>query len=90
MVRVPDSDLSALRLRVRQTRWPAPWPSSALSPGISQDEVRRLAAYWADGYDWRAQEAAINALPSHTTSIAGADVHYLRFDERDRRRFRWC
>lgn len=42
--------------------------------------MRRLAEYWADGYDWRAQEAAINALPSHSVEIAGAPLHYLRYD----------
>jgi pimeloyl-ACP methyl ester carboxylesterase len=44
------------------------------------NELRRLVGYWADGYDWRAEEAAINALPSHVAEIDGTPVHYLRFD----------
>ncbi|WP_433534518.1 epoxide hydrolase [Micromonospora sp. CA-249363] len=40
--------------------------------------MARLARYWADGFDWRAQEAAINALPQFTVSIDGARVHLVR------------
>ncbi len=65
MIQIPEADLAALRLRLRQTRWPTRWPSSSLFPGVAQDEVRRLAGYWADGYDWRAQEAAIKSAPTH-------------------------
>jgi hypothetical protein len=33
--------------------------------------VRRLAARWADGYDWRAHEAALNAeLPQFVMRVA--------------------
>ncbi|KAG8526622.1 uncharacterized protein KY384_008823 [Bacidia gigantensis] len=31
------------------------------SHGAKVKEVKRLAQYWLDGFDWRAQEAAINA-----------------------------
>jgi epoxide hydrolase len=41
------------------------------------DDLRDLAAYWADGFDWRAQEAALNAYPQFITTIDGADVHFL-------------
>jgi hypothetical protein len=46
--------------------------------------LRRLVGYWAAGYDWRAHEATINALPSRFADLDGMLVHYLRFDaERD-------
>ncbi len=40
--------------------------------------ARDLAAYWADGFDWRAQERRINAVPPQfTTRIDGHDVHFF-------------
>ena len=39
--------------------------------------VRELCAYWADGYDWRATEARLNALPQFRTEIDGLGIHFL-------------
>ena len=33
----------------------------------------RLCLYWSDGYDWRAAEARMNALPQFRTTIDGLD-----------------
>jgi pimeloyl-ACP methyl ester carboxylesterase len=83
-LRVPEADLADLRDRLRRTRWAEPWPAPpAADPwraGTDAAELRRLTGYWADGYDWRTHEAAINALPSQVASLDGTDVHYLRFD----------
>ena len=35
------------------------------------DYLKELADYWADGYDWRKQEARLNELPQFTTAIDG-------------------
>ena len=34
--------------------------------GIPLGYLKELAEYWRDGYDWRAQEAALNAFPQFT------------------------
>ena len=39
--------------------------------------LRELAAYWANEYDWRAHEAALNACPQFLTTIDGAQLHFL-------------
>lgn len=80
VLEVTDAELGELRARLAATRWPAPWPVTDWSAGTAPGELRRLVAYWAAGYDWRHQEAAINALPHHVADIAGTPVHYLRFD----------
>lgn len=80
LIEIPESAWEELRSRVRATRWPRPWPVEGWGAGTEPTELRRLSGYWADDFDWRAQEAAINALPSHQASIDGISVHYLRFD----------
>ncbi|MFB4312022.1 epoxide hydrolase family protein [Actinomadura sp. GTD37] len=80
LLAVPEEDLADLRSRLRRTRWPEPWPGTGWEAGTEIGELRRLVAHWASGYDWRAHEAAVNALPSHFADIGGTPVHYLRFD----------
>lgn len=80
LFRVSNRDLSDLHDRLRATRWPERWPISGWAAGSDPDELQRLVAYWADGFDWRVQEAGINALPHHRATITGSPLHYLRFD----------
>lgn len=80
VIRVSDEELAELRDRLRATRWPRRWPLSGWDAGTDADELRRLARYWTNGFDWPAQEAAINALPSHFETVDGTQIHYLRFD----------
>ncbi|HTU72477.1 MAG TPA: epoxide hydrolase N-terminal domain-containing protein, partial [Trebonia sp.] len=84
VLRVPDCDLEDLRSRLRGARWPTSWPrrdaGSGWEAGADEGELRRLVRYWADGYDWRSQEARINALPGRIASLDGTDVFYLRFE----------
>ncbi|MFB7499367.1 epoxide hydrolase family protein [Streptomyces sp. NPDC056161] len=80
VIAVSDAELAELRARLKGTRWAEPWPVSGWEAGTDAAELRRLVAYWAGGYDWRAHEAAINALPSYLADIDGTPVHYLRFD----------
>ena len=75
-----DTALDDLRTRLRATRWATPLPLAGWQAGTDGDELRRLVGYWSSGYDWRSQEAAINALPSAFADIDGTPVHYLRFD----------
>lgn len=77
---VSDAELEDLRTRLRNTRWAKPLPVESWQAGTDGEELRRLVAYWASGYDWRAQEAAINALPSRFADLDGTPMHYLRFD----------
>ena len=35
------------------------------------------STYWRDGFDWRAQEARLNAFPQHKVPLHGIDLHFL-------------
>lgn len=74
---VPRSDLDDLRDRLARTRWPSELPGLGWSRGVPAEYLRGLAAYWRDGYDWRANEERLNRLPQFTTTIDGANVHFL-------------
>ncbi|HPY25644.1 MAG TPA: epoxide hydrolase, partial [Mycobacterium sp.] len=76
-IAVPDGDLTDLRERLRRTRWPERECVTDWSQGIPLDYTRELAAYWADGYDWRAREAGLNAFDQFVTEIDGLDIHFI-------------
>lgn len=73
---VPDAVLDDLRQRLSRTRWPEPLPGDPWERGASTAYIRELCAYWRDGYDWRKQEAALNAYPQFVSTIDGVDIHY--------------
>ena len=76
---IPDESLTDLRRRLTMTRWPVEIPTPGWSAGAEPAAIRRLAAYWADGFDWRTREAAINQLPHFTVPIGGEQVHFLHY-----------
>jgi len=76
-IAVSDGDLSDLRERLTRTRWPERECVPDWTQGIPLDYTRDLAAYWAEGYDWRAREAALNRFDQFVTEIDGVDIHFI-------------
>lgn len=76
-VAVPQSALDDLHRRISNTRWPAAETVADWSQGVPIAAMRDLCAYWADGYDWRRCEAALNAQPQFTAEIDGMSIHFL-------------
>jgi epoxide hydrolase len=74
---VPQADLDDLRERLARTRWPDELPGVGWDYGVPRAYLRNLADYWRDSYDWRVHEAALNEFPQFTTTIDGANVHFL-------------
>ena len=74
-VEVPEAELEDLRVRLRRTRWPE--EETDRSQGVPLGYLQALCAHWADGYDWRATEARLNAFPQFRTEIDGLRIHFL-------------
>jgi microsomal epoxide hydrolase len=51
---VPDSVLKDLQRRLLNVRFPDEPPLDPWSTGTSVDFLKKLLAYWHDGFDWRA------------------------------------
>jgi pimeloyl-ACP methyl ester carboxylesterase len=76
-VDTPNEAVADLRRRIAATRWPSRELVADRSQGVQLATIRELARYWAGGYDWRACQAELNALPQFTTEIDGLDIHFL-------------
>jgi pimeloyl-ACP methyl ester carboxylesterase len=75
----PDSRnaIEDLRTRLRATRWPDAPEDAGWSLGTDLDYLRELVAYWADEFDWDAQEAALSTSPRFTTTVDGHGIHFV-------------
>jgi pimeloyl-ACP methyl ester carboxylesterase len=78
-IAVSDNALADLRARVAATRWPQPIPGHGWELGSEEATLRRLAARWIGGYDWRAHEREMNRWPHFVADLDGARVHFLHF-----------
>ncbi|MFI5762232.1 epoxide hydrolase family protein [Streptomyces sp. NPDC051563] len=78
-IEIPQADLDDLHDRLARTRSPFPVPGSGAQwdHGIPPGHLKELAGYWADGFDWRAHEARLNAFPHFVTEIDGQTIHFL-------------
>ena len=74
---VPDSALSDLKQRLKNTRWPDEIPNNNWSYGTDLGYLKDLCAYWENDYDWRAHEAVINQFKQYKTKVAGIDLHFI-------------
>ena len=74
---VPDAAIAELRERLARTRFPDQAPGEPWAYGTDVGYLRGLVDYWRDGFDWRAQEALLNAFPQHKVPLHGIDLHFL-------------
>jgi len=69
--------LEDLRTRLRATRWPDAPEDAGWSLGTDVTYLRGLVGYWADGFDWPAQEAALARLPRFRVRLGGLGIHFV-------------
>ena len=77
-VRASDERLSDLESRLRRTNWPIEFVNDDWLYGTNGGYLQELVGYWLNGYDWRAQEARINAFQHFRTSVQGLPIHFIR------------
>ena len=76
-IRVDDSTLEDLRLRLALTRFPDQIEGTSWECGTPIGYVRELVEYWRDEYDWRDQEARLNQLDHFRTRVDGQSIHFV-------------
>ena len=76
-IQVPDEVLADLRERLGRVRWPDEVPGSGWAYGTDLAYLKQLVDYWRDEYDWRANEAHLNAFRQFIVPIAGVDLHFI-------------
>ncbi len=74
-IEVGEDVLTDLRRRLQHTRFPDEVPDGGWRYGADLASVKSLAAYWRDGYDWRAHERRLNQWTQRMVTLGDLDVH---------------
>ncbi len=76
-IAVPDEVLVDLKARLLNTRWPEAELVDDWSQGTPLAYIKEVCEYWANEYDWRAREKALNRFDQFVTTIDDIDVHFI-------------
>jgi microsomal epoxide hydrolase len=76
-LRVPEEAIADLRDRLARSRLPDQAPADPWAYGTDVGYLRQLVEYWRSTFDWRAEEARLNAFPQFKVPLGGIDLHFL-------------
>ncbi|KAJ0115707.1 epoxide hydrolase [Diaporthe amygdali] len=83
-IAVPDAEIDKLKTKLSLATFPQDVDmSESWSYGTPLKDIKRLAAYWQNGFDWRAAESKLNEqLSQFTTTVFvdgfhDIDVHFV-------------
>ena len=80
-IAVPEEIIADLKQRLASTRWPGEISKSGWDYGSNLAYMKELAEYWSSGYDWRAQEEALNRFAHFKARMDddadGTGIHFI-------------
>ncbi|KAK0488142.1 Alpha/Beta hydrolase protein [Armillaria luteobubalina] len=82
-ISIPEEKLELLQQKLALATFPDELDDSGTKYGAPLKDIQRLVARWKNGFDWRAQEAALNVeLPQFTRDIdvegfGVLNIHYV-------------
>ncbi len=77
VIDVPQATLDDLEARLAAARWPDEIPGAEWDYGTNLSYLRELAEYWRTGFDWRAQERALNEFDHFRAMVDGIGIHFI-------------
>lgn len=81
-ISVSDEERERLTKKLEATTFPDELDQAGWDYGAPLADVKRLATYWKEKFDWRKQEAKLNGLPNFKTVIQvdgfeSLDIHFV-------------
>lgn len=76
-INISDTAVQDLRARLSASRYPVNIKDGGWREGTEPHFLRRLIDYWLTEFDWRAQEARLNALPQFTAAVGEHTIHFV-------------
>jgi epoxide hydrolase len=73
---IPQDAIDDLQARLAHTRYPVEAPGDAWTYGTPVSYLRDMVEHW-QRFDWREQEARMNAYPNYVTDIDGQTIHFV-------------
>jgi pimeloyl-ACP methyl ester carboxylesterase len=76
-IAIPDAAIADLHRRLDMTRWAEDFGNEDWRYGVEAGWLRDMAHYWRHAFDWRRQEAEMNAWPGFRVELDGVPIHFL-------------
>jgi pimeloyl-ACP methyl ester carboxylesterase len=74
---IPEAAIDDLKSRLRSTRLAEDFGNAGGRFGVEGGWLGDMIHYWAETFDWRAQEHAINAFAHYRAEIDDVPIHYI-------------
>ena len=81
-ISVPEEKLASLAQKLSTATFPDELDDAGWDYGAPLADIKRLAKYWQEKFDWRAQERELNKLPNyhieiHVDGFETLDIHFV-------------
>lgn len=76
-IKIEQKVLDDLRTRLAKTRFPDEVDDAGWDYGTNLGYMKELCAYWQNDFDWRKQEAELNAFNHFQSEIDGYKIHFI-------------
>ena len=76
-IAISDDVLADLKDRLQRTRWPDEIDNAGWDLGMPLGYLQEVCKYWAEKYDWKTREKALNQYDQFITNIDGLDIHFV-------------
>lgn len=82
-IAVPDADLERLHQKLAAATFPDELDDGGWDMGVPLVDMKRLTAYWRDGFNWRQKEQELNqklnqfTMPVTVAGFEPLDIHFL-------------
>lgn len=77
-VNYSEKDLQDLMSRLKNARYADHIVGTRFNYGFSSVYLKQVVQYWLTKYDWRKEEAKLNAFDQFQTQIEGLNIHFYR------------
>lgn len=76
-INISDEAISDLQSRLARTRFPDQLEGTSWQYGTEKNTLSELIAYWREDFDWREQEAMLNAFDQQLVEVDGLSLHTI-------------
>jgi microsomal epoxide hydrolase len=85
-IEIAQARINRIMERVRDFEWPDAPDGGGWAYGTELAAMREIAEYWLHGYDWYAQQAALNRFPQFIAQPLDLDIHFIHVKSNARKR----
>ena len=77
VISISDEQITDLKNRIANTRWPDAETTSGWNQGVPLAYVKELVQYWGEQYDQQRLANRLNTFDNFKTNLLGLNIHFM-------------